>query len=174
MNSGDKKILNKSIVILLIVVAAFVIVLIIAGKNGTKMDTFTGNVGQNDISEMKKAIIKIDNKHLVAAVADREETRALGLSGTHFLNEQSGMWFVFEEADKHGFWMKDTKFALDIIWVDSSGKIVHMEENVQPESYPKVFTPPVPAQYVLEVGAGYAERNDIKIGDTINVTPIAP
>lgn len=181
MNTGDRKVMNRAVLVLLIVVAAFVLLLLVAGKNGTKSDDFgqgmttDTNTNKKDPSEnLKQAVINIDNNLLVARVADSESARERGMSGTHFLNEQSGMWFVFEEADQHGFWMKDTKFALDIAWVDSFGVIVHMEQNIKPETYPKIFTPPVPAQYVLEVSSGYFERNDIKIGDTIHVTPIKP
>lgn len=175
MNKGDKKVLNKSITILLILVAVFIVVVLVSGKNANKVDNYgeaVTKIPRDTSSSLKQAIVSIDNNLLVARVADSEASREKGLSGTHFLNEKSGMWFVFEEADQHGFWMKDTKIPLDIIWVDSFGTIVHMEENIRPESYPKVYTPPVPAQYVLEVMAGYADRNDIEIGDSIFVTPL--
>ena len=178
MDKGDKKVLNKSIMVLLIVIVAFVIVLVLAGKKGSKTDGFGGSMTQREqvdtSGNLKQEIINIDNNLLVARVADSEESRKKGLAGTHFLNENSGMWFVFEEADAHGFWMKDMKNPIDIAWVDSFGQIVHMEENLQPETYPQVFTPPVPAQYVLEVSAGYFERNEIEVGDSIFVTPIEP
>ncbi len=173
MDKGDRKVLNKSIGVLLIVVAVFVILLLVAGKKGTKVGNFAGNLGQSAQEVANgQAIVNIGGKQLVAQVADSPAKREKGLSGTNFLNEKSGMLFVFEEVGDHGFWMKDMKIPISIIWTDEFGTIVHIEENVQPESYPKVFTSPVPAKYVLEVSAGYTERNEIEVGDMILVTPI--
>jgi uncharacterized membrane protein (UPF0127 family) len=42
------------------------------------------------------------------------------------------MLFVFEDSAKYSFWMKDMKFLIDIIWLDNDGKVVHIEQNLQP------------------------------------------
>ena len=52
-----------------------------------------------------------------------------GLAVKNQLKENEAMLFVFEKPGKHSFWMKDMKFPIDIIWLDSTGKIVHIEEN---------------------------------------------
>jgi len=102
-------------------------------------------------------------------VVDNPEERAKGLSGTEILGEKEGMFFVFEEEDKYGIWMKDMKYPIDIIWFDSYGSIVHIEEKVSPNTYPKVFKPTVKSKYVLEVNSGFVEKNNIKVGDTIDL-----
>lgn len=163
MNTGDRAVMNKAIMVLLIVVAAFVLILLFAGKKGTKIASFT-----NTITE--QAILNVDGKHLVANVANTPHERELGLSGTHFLNSGNGMFFVFDDAEEHGFWMKDMEFSIDIIWIDENNQIVDMEENVSPDTYPTVFTPDVPARFVLEVMAGWAAENDVEIGDTVLIS----
>lgn len=165
MEKADKKVLHKSLMILLAVVAIFVIVLLIAGKSGTKINGLSSTI-------TKQAIVNVNGSNLVAAVADTPFERQKGLSGKHIINDKSGMFFVFEEADTHGFWMKDMSFPIDILWMNEMHEIVHIEENVSPDSYPVVLTPPVPAKYVLEVNAGWAERNNVKLGDTIYVTEV--
>jgi uncharacterized membrane protein (UPF0127 family) len=79
------------------------------------------------------------------------------------------MWFVFESAGGWAFWMKDTLIPLDIVWVASDGTIVTIAAGVAPESYPKAFGPEAPAQYVLEVPAGFAARHGIAEGDKVVV-----
>ena len=165
MEKGDKKVLNRSIMILLGLIALFVIVLLIAGKKGTKLDNFAETV-------TKQAIVNVNGTNLVASVANTPLEHKRGLSGTHSLNGSNGMLFVFEEADEHGFWMKDMDYAIDIVWVDENNQVVDIKENVSPDTYPMVFKPSAPAKYVLEVMAGWVSQNSVEIGDNIMVTDI--
>lgn len=91
-----------------------------------------------------------------------------GLSGREKLPENSGMLFVFDKPDYHSFWMKDMKFAIDIIWIDENKKIVDITYNTAPETYPATFRSNVPVQYVLEVNAGWAEQSAMNINDVIS------
>lgn len=75
------------------------------------------------------------------------------------------MLFVFEEDGYHAFWMKDMKFSIDMIWLDESMAIVHIERNVSPSSYPNTYKSPEPARYVLEVQAGTADRLNLQAND---------
>ena len=60
--------------------------------------------------------------------------------------------------------MKEMNFPIDIIWLDENLKIVAIKENAMTESYPEVFTPSTPARYVLEVPAGFVQKNKISVG----------
>lgn len=104
---------------------------------------------------------------ILLEVADTETARAKGLSGRDRLPDGHGMLFVFDTEDKYGMWMKDMKFPIDILWLDSEYRIVAAEHVVTPDTYPKVFYPPVPARFVLELPAGFAKENDFKIGDRL-------
>lgn len=110
----------------------------------------------------------VNDHNINVWVADTQETRAQGLSGVPRLSEKQGMLFVFDTPNQNGFWMKDMKIALDIIWLNSAQEVVHIEENVTPDTYPESFYPPVPAFYVLEIGAGLAEKLNIKKGDKVS------
>jgi uncharacterized membrane protein (UPF0127 family) len=35
-----------------------------------------------------------------------------------------GMFFIFEDEDYHGIWMKNTHIPLDVVWINESGTIV--------------------------------------------------
>ena len=52
-------------------------------------------------------------------------------------------------------------------WIDKDKKIIHMEANVQPQTYPKIFNSNVTSLYVLETPAGFLMQNNVKIGDQV-------
>lgn len=75
------------------------------------------------------------------------------------------MLFVFDKEDTWGIWMKDMQFAIDIIWADRTGTIITIARNVTPDTYPQAFYASEPrAIYVLEVPAGFTERQGIAEG----------
>lgn len=100
-------------------------------------------------------------------LAMSEAERAQGLSGRTSLAKNTGLLFVFESPDKHGFWMKDMNFPIDIVWIDEHMKIIHIESNVSPHTYPKTFFPPSPDRFVLETPAGSMKSHKISEGDTV-------
>lgn len=111
----------------------------------------------------------IGNTTLVVELATTEEERHQGLSGRASLGEGQGMFFVFDTPGNWGFWMKDMRFAIDIIWADQNGTIVAIDRDVEPASFPKTFSPGTLASYVLEVPAGYTKAKGITIGQQIVV-----
>ena len=113
--------------------------------------------------------IKISGYKIVAEIANTEEKRERGLSGRKNLPEDTGMIFIFEIPTRYSFWMKDMRFPLDIIWIDENKKIVAISENISPSTYPNSFSPTDPVKYVLEVNAGWAEKNGVEVGDFIEL-----
>ncbi|MEK7176805.1 MAG: DUF192 domain-containing protein [Patescibacteria group bacterium] len=112
-------------------------------------------------------VVKINDISFQVELADTAETRQQGLSGKPSLGDKEGMFFIFNTSDTHGFWMKDMKFAIDIIWISENGQVVHVERAVEPETYPNVFYPSVPAKYVLELASGSANKYRIDIGAVV-------
>jgi uncharacterized protein len=102
-------------------------------------------------------------------VADTSQARTLGLSNRASLAADHGMLFVFPGAPKpQCFWMRDMSFPLDIIWAGANKQVVHIEQNVNPDTYPQSFCPSEPAQYVIELNAGTAASAGIRVGQTLN------
>jgi uncharacterized membrane protein (UPF0127 family) len=87
-----------------------------------------------------------------------------GLGGRADIPENFGMLFVFAQADRYGFWMKDMLEPIDMIWLDTDGTILKIDANVQPNTYPEAFYPPKPVKYVLETRANEAARRGWKTG----------
>lgn len=111
---------------------------------------------------------------LLAEFARDHASRIKGLSGRDSLAENSGMLFVFDSVGYPAIWMKEMKFALDIIWI-RNGKVVDIEENVPvPSSSVRemelpTYTPDVPARLVFEVNAGFSKKFNIHIGDPVTI-----
>lgn len=112
--------------------------------------------------------IRTPKQLIKAEVADQESTRNAGLSGRNSLGRNSAMLFVFPQDAKHGIWMKDMNFPIDIVWLDSSKLVVYIADNVQPDSYPTIFAPDNDARYVIELPAGRAAELEIKPGTVLS------
>jgi uncharacterized membrane protein (UPF0127 family) len=127
--------------------------------------SFDAEVKVNEIQ-----YVKIGNQEVKVDLALSEIEKNKGLGGRESLLEDEGMLFVFDETGKYSFWMKDMKFAIDIIWIGENKEIIYIKKNATPESYPESFEPENPTRdtkYVLEVSAGFSEKNNLKIGDKI-------
>lgn len=111
--------------------------------------------------------ILIGDTVVQASIADTLSQRIKGLSGTPYLPEGVVKLFAFGVSGEHSIWMKDMNYALDILWADEDGKIVHIEENVSPDTFPTSFASPVPAWYVVEANAGFVASNTIAVGTQI-------
>jgi uncharacterized membrane protein (UPF0127 family) len=102
-------------------------------------------------------------------VAQSAGERAKGLMYREGISEESGMLFIFDSEDKHSFWMKNMSFPIDIIWIDSNFRIVDITMSAVPcmvESC-TMYSPGVPARYVLEVQSGFVSGNGVEFGDVI-------
>jgi len=102
---------------------------------------------------------------LQVSVADTVATRVQGLSDTPVLPPGLGKLFVFDTDSAWGIWMKDMLYPLDIIWLDSERRIVHIETAVSPATYPESFSSPIPARYVLEINASTSLQYGWEVGD---------
>lgn len=112
-------------------------------------------------------IIKINTTSIQVEIADREVTRMKGLSNREELLQLSGMLFIFEKPDIYSFWMKEMLFPIDIVWIDSNFTVVDIDKDVSPNTYPQVYRPSQPAQYVLELPAGFTTKYRIDIGAVV-------
>lgn len=108
-------------------------------------------------------------KRLDIEIADDDYQTQTGLMYRDDMDENQGMLFVFPEADYHSFYMKNTKIALDIIYIDAEKKIVSFQKNAQPFSEASLPSN-VPAKYVLEINAGLSDQWQLEIGDKIEYT----
>jgi uncharacterized membrane protein (UPF0127 family) len=112
-----------------------------------------------------------------AALAMEVETarsffsKALGLMFRSGLPDGRGMLFPFSGEGRVGIWMLFMRFPIDLVYVNSAKRVVGIFERVRPVNWRpgtwKVYYPPVPARYVLEVASGTVKRTGTEIGDVL-------
>jgi uncharacterized membrane protein (UPF0127 family) len=114
------------------------------------------------------SVKKADGKTLDFSVeiAEKQAQREEGLKHRNRLPEDQGMLFLFEEDTYVEMWMKDTPIPLDILFLDSAGKVVHIAPKTVPNST-TIISARREARGVLELAAGVAEKNSIKVGDQV-------
>lgn len=89
-----------------------------------------------------------------------------GLSGTTNLAHQTGMIFIFQRPTNLCFWMKEMNYPIDMVWVDSDKKVVAVEANVSPKTYPEQSFCHE-GKYVIEVPANAAKKSGITKGSRL-------
>jgi uncharacterized membrane protein (UPF0127 family) len=105
------------------------------------------------------------NAEQAATGAQREK----GLGGRACIESGRGMLFVFDHPGTYAIWMKDMKFPIDIVWISQDHKVVGIEKNIDPSTYPDRFANrDKPAKYVLELQAGKADAVNLKLNDQVS------
>jgi len=129
-----------------------------------------GSVLGQQKEQNQTALVSVGGVNLTVTLSTTPESQSKGLANKNSIAQNEGMLFIFKSPQKYSFWMKDMKFPIDILWADSSGKIVHIEKNLQP----CVFFLPCPSYspndnslYVLEVISNFTNKFDINIGDQV-------
>jgi len=122
----------------------------------------------HDIGESVNFLEAIDmtvgGKNYSVSIANTQESLQNGLMYELSMKKDKGILLVFENAERHGIWMKNTHIPLDVIWMTESGTIVDVK-RLKPHDETVVY-PHSPARYVLELNAGEYKG---KIGDQVNI-----
>lgn len=114
-------------------------------------------------------MVCLKNTCVQVEIAQTAAARETGLMFRPKLEDNRGMLFIFDAPGRYGFWMKNCRFPLDIIWIDEDRTVVDIKADLQPCQEPcQTFSPAAAARYVLEVNAGSAAKWGIKIGDKVN------
>ncbi|OGE80290.1 MAG: hypothetical protein A2660_01140 [Candidatus Doudnabacteria bacterium RIFCSPHIGHO2_01_FULL_45_18] len=119
------------------------------------------------------ATVIINSKRVKVQIADTQAERDQGLSGRAGLAQNEGMLFKFTRPGRYIFWMKGMQIPLDFIWIKGS-QVAEITPNVQPEpgvgaDLLKTYQSWDLIDSVLEVNAGWAAKNNIRVGDPVEV-----
>lgn len=105
-------------------------------------------------------------KKLDIEIAETEYETQTGLMYRKSMEDNQAMLFIFENEQPRSFYMKNTEFPLDIIFLNKEKKIVSIQKNAKP--FDNTALPSnVPVLYVLEINGGLSDIWKINIGDAI-------
>jgi hypothetical protein len=89
-----------------------------------------------------------------------------GLMFRQELAPDSGMLFDFKQPTLATMWMRNTLIPLDMLFVDTTGRIVNIHERAVPQS-DAIISAAAPVRAVIELNGGTAARLGIKAGDRV-------
>jgi hypothetical protein len=106
-----------------------------------------------------------------AEVEMTPEDMQKGMMFRDSLPHDRGMLFIHQAPGLYPYWMFQCKIPLDIIWMDSSHRVVEISADT-PACKTEASQCPnygghQQAQYVLELGGGEARRLGVAVGQTI-------
>ena len=107
---------------------------------------------------------------LKSEVADTPEKLLFGLAFRPALPANEAMLYIFAESGPHRVWTKEFQFSVDVIWLDESKIVVHLEKDVPPcSANPCTWygPPPKDARYILETNAGFIDREKVIVGNQL-------
>lgn len=161
------------LVVFLVFILLFVYILYYLKPKSDLTTDSTSPIVKIDTNPYKNKLM-VGSKEVKVEIADNEEETRLGLSNRESMCEDCGLYFDLGYKDTiPTFWMKDMKFAIDIIWIDD-GEVVEITKNISaPEPGAKDYEltryqPKQKIDYVLEVNSGYSEKNNITVGDSVS------
>jgi hypothetical protein len=94
--------------------------------------------------------------------------QAKGLMFRKSMDDNAGMFFIFDRDETRHFWMRNTLIPLDMIFIDNKYIVVDIHRGAKPLDE-KVISSRKPARYVLEVNAGKADKCRIKPGTKVKL-----
>lgn len=124
------------------------------------------------VTSLKTPTANINNHTFKLEIAKTQQEKEIGLSKKKILEKNAGMLFLFEKPGYYPFWMKDMKFPIDIIYIRND-RIVTIHKNVKPPKNPNdrlpLYNSKEPADTILEINAGLAQKYNIKEGDIVKI-----
>jgi uncharacterized membrane protein (UPF0127 family) len=122
-----------------------------------------GTAGATDIP------LHIGPHALRVEVAATPSRRERGLMARKQLPADGGMLFVFERADRHCFWMRNTPLPLSIAFIDAGGRIAKLDD-MQPHS-DTLHCADTAVRYALELAQGGFAQRGIATGAQVKGLP---
>ncbi len=126
------------------------------------------------MDELTSTVVTLPN-----GVKVRAETMRLtpdlirGMMFRDSLAPDRGMLFFHQQEAPAPYYMYQVRIPLDIVWMDHTRRIVDIAANVPPCPSKSAAACPtyggkIPSAFVLEVNAGFAAKNGLKVGDSLD------
>ena len=114
---------------------------------------------------LQRMVLSAGMHQIDAQIAVSPEQRQIGLMMRKDMPQHEGMLFVFEQAGKQCFWMKNTLLPLTSAFIEDDGTIVNLVD-MKPHSL-EAHCSDKPVRYVLEMNQGWFMKKGIKPGSKL-------
>lgn len=114
--------------------------------------------------------VKFKNISFQSEIADTSRKQYKGLSNRNYLCGNCAMLFIFEDSKLRNFVMREMMMPIDILYINN-GIVIDVYKNLEPEGkdYNNYYKSSSSVNTVLEINANYADKYNIKIGDTMKI-----
>jgi hypothetical protein len=102
-----------------------------------------------------------------AEVARTAQEREKGLMYRESVPAGTGMLFIFDQMGPQSFWMENTYVPLDIAFMDTSYRVVDIQQMERLTTDPHQSA--APAMFALEVPKGWFEAHGVHVGSVPEV-----
>jgi uncharacterized membrane protein (UPF0127 family) len=140
-----------------------------SAHSALKLLSFSFLIFFNISAESKNFIFLEKYLSQIEIVSDPQD-RKTGLMNRESLPDDSGMIFVWDRSKVQCMWMKNTSIPLSVAYIEDTGEIIDIYDMV-PLSRKSVCSRK-PALYALEVNQGWFEKNELYVGDFINISSV--
>lgn len=110
--------------------------------------------------------------HFDVWVADTAQRAEQGLMFVRDLPPARGMVFPVRPPRVEVMWMKNTYIELDMLFIDTDGRVVRIIERARPMSL-ETLSSDVPVAAVLELKGGEVRELGLEVGDLVSWKPVA-
>jgi uncharacterized membrane protein (UPF0127 family) len=131
--------------------------------------TLAGGALAQEAQRLPRVVMHAGMHNISAEVAQAPDERQIGLMYRRTMPANDGMLFVFEDAQLHCFWMKNTLLPLSIAFLADDGRIVNIEDmapNTEESHCPKQKV-----RYALEMNQGWFAKRGFKAGMKLDGEP---
>lgn len=135
--------------------------------------------GCEEETDADVARVKLKGETFYVEVAADNDTRMRGLGGRDHIEDDGGMLFVFPQAERRQFVMRDCLVPIDIAFLDGGGRVLTMhtmppeelqregETDREYENRLERYSSRFPCEFALELKAGTLDRLEVQEGDLV-------
>ena len=146
--------------------------LILCFTQGCKKAEDNSSEGLANHHKSKSFEFKIGKVIIKTELAVLPKERERGLMFRESMDEEEGMFFVFESGSSQRFWMKNTRIPLDIGYISSDGVLIEIHKG-KPYDLSGVPSHSNDIKFVLELNAGAYKKLGIRLGDRVSLVEVS-
>jgi uncharacterized membrane protein (UPF0127 family) len=116
--------------------------------------------------------MRIGSRTFELEIARTQDQLATGLMNRDSMPADHGMIFVFDNDQLLHFWMKDTRYPLDVIFVNSGGQVVSVRQMAAYDTKTDTTSEGL-AEYAIELNLGAAVAAGVLPADHLDIPAAA-